>query len=651
MSFDPKAYLANKSAGQFDPHAYLAAKAPGSSVENRNALEEVVRFLDTYTGAPARAGVDALLDGKEPISPIIKQFGQEPELAASARDLARKSGLSAEPILDPSNGYGNMAALRAGMPITADVLQALGQSDRVNSISPEDVGTAAYGVGADLTNLIPLLGAGKKVVGALRGAEEVGNAVKTGINLNKAEKVADTASKVSHLKSHAPEIIESAQTFNTKAIPGQLLKGKVQKAVSSILEESPTLVGGEYRKPVEKGVEEIQKFLSEALGNGVSLSEAQLGNKTKAALSSKIELENAPISELYNKIRESTQNIPVNPKSTKAITRNVGKLDEAALSPSSPAGTFAKRVQSELENVTSVEQLKKYRSVLRRQAQDAPAEVRAIHKNIDARLKALEEGTIVREGRNLSKVTKDQTFAIQAKKLIGERKAADAAYRSFIQKIERLADKVGANDEGAQSFISSLKGISPEKLTKRLLSKDDSEFLQFMMKEFPEEAKDIIGFQKSQLLKRHTVDRALNAGNLSKELAGMSPELQQMMFTPEQLQKLGKSRTYLESLPKKFNTSNTDSARVISQTAESPKGAALTNARDYVLKRFLESAQAGTNSPMELLSRGAKAAQETGRKALTPAERARRLLALERIDKGSTRPAMDRKNRLKAMGE
>lgn len=59
-------------------------------------LSEAGRAIDQYTGAPTRAAIGAIQEGKNPLEAYSQQFGEEPEKAPTGKDIASKAGLSRE---------------------------------------------------------------------------------------------------------------------------------------------------------------------------------------------------------------------------------------------------------------------------------------------------------------------------------------------------------------------------------------------------------------------------------------------------------------------------------------------------------------------------------------------------------------------------
>ena len=157
----------------------------------RSALEsavEVGEFIDKYTGAPSRAAFEAFQKGEPFQAPgrFVEQFGEDPSLAPTGKELATRAGLSTQEDIN--------------LPLIGDV-------------SPAGIGGLALDIALDPTNIIPI-GAGAKLLG--KGGKASLNLAKRGIAKGSA-----TATRLLRKKSRlADEVIEALS-----------LKFKPQRAV------------------------------------------------------------------------------------------------------------------------------------------------------------------------------------------------------------------------------------------------------------------------------------------------------------------------------------------------------------------------------------------------------------------------------------
>jgi hypothetical protein len=89
-----------KKVGQDDwqPMSQPAQKEEGIGTKILHGVEAVGRAIDSYTGAPTRKAIGALQDGDNPISAFKDQFGENPDLAPTGKQIAQKAGVPDTPL-------------------------------------------------------------------------------------------------------------------------------------------------------------------------------------------------------------------------------------------------------------------------------------------------------------------------------------------------------------------------------------------------------------------------------------------------------------------------------------------------------------------------------------------------------------------------
>lgn len=156
------------------------AKGPGIGSKILDGVVAVGGAIDSVTGAPVRASIGALQDGKgllEAGKTFGKQFAEDPSLAPTGKAIALKAGVSDKAIFGDPNEPIDKALEEAGFTV---------QEPEFKALSPADLAGLGIDVAADPTNLIPVVGAAKT---AAKGAW---TGVKTGAGLG-AKAVEETA--------------------------------------------------------------------------------------------------------------------------------------------------------------------------------------------------------------------------------------------------------------------------------------------------------------------------------------------------------------------------------------------------------------------------------------------------------------------------
>lgn len=165
------------------------------------------RFIDKFTGAPTRAAIGAIQEGGNPFQAFGKQFGAEPELAPTGKEIAAKAGLSTEESITIP-GLRLPSLSKGGMNF-----------EKVN-VSPAGVAGLGIDVAADPTNLIPM---GTILKGTAKGSAMVGKPVvgmaakgaAHGVDIATGTKIGTGALKYTKEKADAVKMAFSS-LFNPK---------------------------------------------------------------------------------------------------------------------------------------------------------------------------------------------------------------------------------------------------------------------------------------------------------------------------------------------------------------------------------------------------------------------------------------------------
>ena len=377
------------------------------------------------------------------------------------------------------------------------------------------------------------------------------------IHPSDAEKILEG---INQLKPNAPEIVEAAKEIGSPVLEGMTSASPwVQKAEDALIKGAPTYSGVQRQGLYQQVYSAVKNATDKAIGEGSPYTKAQLGNALKEGITSRISNAVKPINELYSLIHEYYPRIPLSERSGPAIAKNIAKIPEVAISPSSPAGKIAKRVIEEIGNLKTVDDIKLYKSLLMQSVSPTASsgEKRMVSLLAD-KLSELEERSIIRFAENEMKTTPAKEKILQ---LLDQRKAADAAYAPFKQDLTRLGEQLGKGKVyGAQDAINFIQErITPEDVVKKLFSKNDSEFVKFFSERFPDEMKLMRDYQKDVIREASSKagEGVLNPTRVFSEVNKLEPEIQSAIFTPSELQSLRSAEIVNRSIPKAFNPSGT----------------------------------------------------------------------------------------------
>jgi hypothetical protein len=174
-----------ESAPEEGPWADYAPKpkraAPSMGESLVDGLVSAARTVDSYTGAPVRAGIGALQDGKGTIGALKaagSQFGEDPESAPTGKDIRTKAGLdlgdkSLDDVRIPGIDMtlGEIIKTHPAIkyhPVNRAVYGKLTEA------SPNDAAEFAIEAGADLTNIVPV---GAIAKGVAKGGAKLASGV------------------------------------------------------------------------------------------------------------------------------------------------------------------------------------------------------------------------------------------------------------------------------------------------------------------------------------------------------------------------------------------------------------------------------------------------------------------------------------------
>lgn len=282
--------------------------------------------VDSYTGAPTRSAFNAVLDGNNPIPAFTNQFGADPNLAPTGKELAAKMGIDD----------------KAGKLITN---QKTGITSRTTK-SDADIAGFGLDIATDWTNALPFVPVAKiagKTRSALKGsakaAEAAEAAAKTGNALVDSAEVLKESSKeakkslvklfrpdinpdfkdyqrIAQENGIAPELLNEAHEFGPSSLvsrharniaEGPLGADKIAKhetfvkAVTDATDNKIKAIGGTDKildnadagalihQDWDNSVDQFFKGMGETYGNAVKMApDMRLDKKSSVILNTKL---------------------------------------------------------------------------------------------------------------------------------------------------------------------------------------------------------------------------------------------------------------------------------------------------------------------------------------------------------------------------
>lgn len=410
------------------------------------------------------------------------------------------------------------------------------------------------------------------------------------------------------LKHNAPEIESAAKEIGAPLLESQVSASKHVQELDSVLLNSPlTPATYERQRLLKEGLDKSEAAVSEALGKGSELTLAQTGDALKKSLAEKIQSQAKPVEDLYAALKQQGE-VPLAAKAVQDVGKEIETLEGVHKAPRSASARLARNVSKDLENLTSVEDIRTYRKNLTREFNP---ETKFIKGRILEKLDGLEEASVLKAAESAPEAQKAGLL-----QLLETHSQAKKAYGTFKGKLEELGAALGKKKiHGKQDFLDFIDDLAPEKLASRLFTKNDSKFLQFFAKEFPEETQSLMNYQRSQVLAHSVSDGSLDPKKALKAINKLSPEVREIMFSPDSIKKLKAADTYLESLPKNINPSGTSKAEAWRRFFEHPLSSVFQASRDVAavaaIKQLVKIGDASAAKSMATLISLEKMAQKT----------------------------------------
>lgn len=575
MDFDPNAYLAQadqpapaegqpQSADQppaeqggFDPNAFLEeanqAKYGGLKQQAISGLEGVGQGIAGPLAPMAEKALGVPEEdilGRQKANPITHGVGEAAGLIGGVATgvgegaLLEMAGKGAAELAGLSGGTSLAAKIGSSAVSQAAEMAVLQSGNEVSKMILNDPETSAQSAIANVGLAAALGGAtGGFVTGAVNPLWKatVGPHVEsffTGFagKLGGVEgALGDAEGLIARAGLETPEEIKAVIDGSPKA----------HQLHSALSQSDTSYAGKQYQEALHQYNNKAANKIVETLGRSPEqlehlpdLDKAVAGRNMGESLVKEIETTSKPISEAYDKTNNEFKNLTIGTEDKRLIADKIAQ-ESMEKGWNKAAGNsqmnLADSVMKSLSKQETVADLKNFMSNLRNEHPFGSPTYQAAKsiRNIlsDAQESAITKGIIESGGS-----------AEQGAAKIAEYRNLKSQYAGMMDKIESLNDhlKVGRY-EGPGSFLENLKDMAvtnPEGLANRLSGISKSNILEVLGKDFPETLAHVKNYHVDSLLEKATRRAApgseLNANNLVSNIDKMSPQIKNLIASPEQ---------------------------------------------------------------------------------------------------------------------
>lgn len=392
-------------------------------------------------------------------------------------------------------------------------------------------------------------------------------------------------------KESAPAIEKAAKDEGLPVLPGMTSADpKVEMAIDTLNNSPYTPAGMNIRKTWDGAYQAADNSLQSTVNAAEGQSKAELGQSLKESLTKNLRRRYEPIKQVYEEIGSTQSLVPLEEGAGQSLAAELKEIPEFRVSPSSPQGALVRQVLKDIDNVKTLSDLKILKDGIDVGAMATGSE-RRMATILRDKLTTMEEGAMESYAKSFPVGDEAGTYV---KSLIDQKRAITPEYKSFIGKVGELSEQLGKGKvHGVEDALRFMNELEPEKVASRLFSKNDSEFMKFFSREFPEQFAQVKNYQRAEMFEKAMIpDSGFSAKKFFNNYNKMEPEAQKLLYTNEERKRIGNIETYLrEGFPKNFNPSGTSHIEAFREAASGPLHYGKAVIRDTILEKLINSSE------------------------------------------------------------
>jgi hypothetical protein len=360
-------------------------------------------------------------------------------------------------------------------------------------------------------------------------------------------------------KANSKEIEEAYKELGLEALEGSVSSSKFIQDLDSALSKKVSPAGMARQEKWQKVFDTTDQTFKEALENSAPVDALSAGDQIRKTLGVQVSEKYKPFQKMYDDLRQLTDTIAI-PDEARL------KFDQKAFNYGDKNKGFTKDIKDYADRIIAEDSASGVEGVIRALKDDVSKAYRNAEYN---RAKALEglqdqaeeflENEIVKQAKRIELEGLPEASSL-AKEFLKQKEFVNKEYSGFKEFMGVLGDVSKVKSKGTKAFLDALEdnvALSSEKIVNKLFDKNNSRALEWLKKESPEAFDVLVGYKKNELLQRSIRDDRVQMGALLRNLDGLSPQMKNLMFSPEQLKKLSAAETVMRSVPKDVNPSGT----------------------------------------------------------------------------------------------
>lgn len=398
-------------------------------------------------------------------------------------------------------------------------------------------------------------------------------------------------------KSNADEIRKAAELIGAPVLPSQTSASKFVQNAETALSQTPSVAGVYTAQTIQRGFDAVENTLRDTLGKAPAMEAYEAGALIKEQIQNTVDKIYEPLKVAYKEREALGKTIDLSDKARLKLYDNLIEKSQSFGSVGSKGGKlieeYAERALAQ-NNVSQLDRLiteiNSDMGVAKRlgntEASRALGEVKELINDFQVK-------QIATQGRQLAREGIEGADDI-AKQINSQHQDLTKRYREFKEIMNDLASdaRLGRKNMTHGALEEVLEGIPNEKVLDKIFDPKNADGLTRLKKNFPDVFETLASQKKAQLLEANTIDGSIKANKILDSLYNekkMSSKVRDLIFSPEELEKLKATKTWTDALPKNINPSGTAKTQAYMEFLKNPLSASVENVKGYVIRKLIDT--------------------------------------------------------------